>query len=206
MIVLIVCVVIFIIVVVILRTRVLNLWIFTAKQQRRFYDESKRMNFIPTATGRDAAIYARSVFDKFVNGTINAADGSNFDVSAVALFAEIRRRRNDGLIIIRPIGWYVYYERGGPFYYLTSSTYVTSINRKVCSPGETASVIFTPEKSVRTIDVFHTRCIAITTIELLNMFAGLDPDVVSLDDLLRRAKEQINVIYILNELIAAERL
>lgn len=126
----------------------------------------------------------------------NVLKNSNFASQSLSILqAEIIRRRFDGLIVIRPIGWYVYYTRGEKFYYLTS-TFNVSGGGRVCSSNECNVMILEPTSSTaescssaytQPNKFPHVACLSVTRLELLGVFAR-EPtwarQIVPLDDLL----------------------
>lgn len=99
------------------------------------------------------------------------------------LWADVVHRNTDGLIIIRPLRWYVYYVRGDIFYYLTS----TFSDGLVCAADECSVVVLEPVAPVQQPNgdgenaggggvatkrnhVPRTACLGCTRLELIKVF------------------------------------
>lgn len=135
------------------------------------------------------------------------------------LRAEIVRRRYDGMIVVRPVDWYVYYSRGENFYYLTSAFDTGRGERRVCSSDECSAMILEPVSRSPNSDTHknnrfpRTTCLNVTRLELLSIFARSSVEewprrIVSLDDMLEEEEEEssrktprVTVVEVLNRLM-----
>lgn len=119
-----------------------------------------------------------------------SVDDDDIGADDMILRANIIARTNDGLIIIRPLGMYVYYVRGDKFYYFSESADIGE--RRRCSI-DTESAVFVLEPKDRFDNTddssSHLRsgCLSATLTELLSTFAGGSATrrrTISLDPLL----------------------
>lgn len=133
------------------------------------------------------------------------------------LRAEIVRRRYDGMIVVRPVDWYVYYSRGENFYYLTSAFDTGRGERRVCSSDECSAMILEPVSRSPNSDTHknnrfpRTTCLNVTRLELLSIFARSSVEewprrIVSLDDMLEEEESspktpRVTVVEVLNRLM-----
>lgn len=86
--------------------------------------------------------------------------------SASVVYADVIRRELDGLVIVRPVNWYVYYKLGGKFYYLTNVA-------RGCSSSECSAVMLTPtmdHESRRS--TLREVCLNASLPALLSLFTG----------------------------------
>lgn len=106
------------------------------------------------------------------------------------LNASVTRRTGDGLISIKPLGWYVYYVRGGNFYYLTTS-FAGERRRRCDSTNECSTMVLEPRISSGTneTNIPHFACLRCTRLQLLSFFADgawtKDAVTVKLDSLVK---------------------
>lgn len=170
--------------------------------------------------GRDA--YAK-MLDRYKRDTDRSMLSS-------VLYCEIIRRRYDGLIIVRPVNWFVYYERGESFYYVSSSA--TSKSGIRCTDTETPCLILTPidESSLQNSNKrMRFGCLNVPFVTLASLFAQFkrskisnrdydevnlydrvdDTDcdcdgyaVIPLDSLLETSGKHVTVVTIVNYLIS----
>lgn len=161
-------------------------------------------NSLPQNAGRVAELVA-------------AIDFSSSETSDDSVLrAEIVRRRYDGLIVVRPVDWYVYYSRGENFYYLTSALDTGRGGRRVCSSDECSAMVLEPipPNAHKKSRLPRTTCLTVTRLELLSIFARSSTEwprrIVSLDDMLEEEEEEesstfpktrVTVVEILNRLM-----
>ena len=116
-----------------------------------------------------------------------------------------RRNANERLLIVRPIGWYVY-SVDDDFHYLT---YVAGHK---CLPDQCSTIRLHAIDDWENVDsTFDHGCLGISQIELLNIFAKCNVNVryarYSLDDLLENsADKSVTVVEVINHLLRYERL
>lgn len=139
--------------------------------------------------------------------------------SSDVLRADIMKRQHDGLIIVHPLEWYVYYRPGNHFYYITN-TFSKSI---ACAPTECSVLIMEPRDQI-TIDQsrrsndndnddrepsstpspqWNTGCLTTSRVELLSLFlhAECARRTIALDSLLEHTNEPVTIIDVLNHLL-----
>lgn len=176
----------------------------SSSDESKISDSSK--NSLPQNAGRVAELVAAIDF--------SSSETSNDSF----LRAEVVRRRYDGLIVVRPVDWYVYYSRGENFYYLTSAFDTGRGKRRVCSSDECSAMILepTPPNTAHKNDRFpRTTCLNVTRLELLTIFARSSVEwprrVVSLDDMLEAeelkkssstlSETRVTIVEVLNRLM-----
>lgn len=127
--------------------------------------------------------------------------------STAILYADIIRREYDGLIVIRPINWYVYYTREQNFYYLTNNSGAK------CEKYETPCLTLRAvERSESKKSNFTKCCLDVSFVTLMSIFARRRQQfegrkVISLEPLLQiDSTEHITITMVINYLIQIRAL
>lgn len=145
---------------------------------------------------------------------------SRRDLANGVLFARMTRRTYDGLIAIRPVIWYIYYIRGGSFYYLSSHVSVQSSVK--CASSETSCILFDAiePNDRRNVSKFRFGCLNVPFLSLLTLLSKIRGPIddnddtcategtidVKLDELLERTNVCVNAVTVLNHLITVDVL